>query len=186
MKVDDKIGKVERLLEEIKSGMKPSKGIDADRIVDIVYDKVINKISKEGLLAPKLQPPEYILSKFQEEEVKRWEEAFRSLNTDEKKIASFVLALDKQTTKNEIITRLFGKEKTTGTSYQDYSKKIDRLVELEIFRTDKAKRIYPNLFEKISFELKTYNPSEEKIKQVMDRLKRILIEEVEKNETDME
>jgi hypothetical protein len=181
-KVLDKLTKVEELLKEIKSTKQSTDVVKTDtmkQVVDAVYKRVMEQLKNEGIGRIELAPPEYILNKFQEKEVERWEEALRELDEDELKIASFVLSLNKQTTKSEIIAKIFGKQYTSGQAYMDYSKKIDRLIELEIFRTDKAKRIYPNLFEKVSSELKVYNPNEEKIKQVHDRILRIFIKKIE-------
>jgi uncharacterized protein YutE (UPF0331/DUF86 family) len=179
VKIEEKISKVEKLLEEIKSGFKSqTEAIDVDKIVDIVYNKVIDKISKEGVKIT-LPPAEYILNKFQENEVRRWEEKLEQLDSEEKKIGAFVIALGRQTTRKEILGKVFGASYTSGELYMTYTKKIDKLIELGIIRTDKAGRIYPAIEDNVRNTLETYNPSEEKIQEVMDRIKRIFIEKIE-------
>jgi len=182
MEIEKQLKKVEEILQDMRKNVSSSaEAIDTNKIVSLVYDKIIEKINKEGL-APKLQSSEYILEKFQEKEVKRWEEKLNELDEDELKIGAFVIALDRQTTKKEILGKVFGASYTSGELYQDYSKKIDRLVELGIFRTDTAKRIYPAVYETVKTTLETYKPSEEKIQQIMDRIKRIFIEKMEEEE----
>jgi intergrase/recombinase len=179
MKLEEKISKVERILEEIKSGLKSQpKDVDLDKIADIVYKRVVDKISREGMKIT-LPPAEYILNKFQENEVKRWEEKLEELDLDEKKIGAFIIALNRQTTRKEILGKVFGASYISGELYMAYTKKIDKLIELGIIRTDKAGRIYPAIEESVRNTLETYSPSEEKIQEVMDRIKRIFIEKIE-------
>jgi len=179
-KVLDKLTKVEELLKEIKS-TKQSTDVDKDidKIADVVYKRVMEQLKNEGIGKIELAPSEYILNKFQEKEVKRWEEKLNELDEDELKIGAFVIALDRQTTKREILGKVFGASYTSGELYQDYSKKIDRLIELGILRIDTAKRIYSAIYETVKTTLEAYKPSEEKIQEIMDRIKRIFIKKIE-------
>ena len=181
MKAEDKLNKVEKLLEEIKTGMKPSKNIDTDKIADSVYNRVMEKISKEGVKIV-LPPASYILNKFQKKEIERWEKKLKEIDKDGIKIGAFLIALNRQSTRKEILGKVFGASYTSGELYQKHTKKIDKLIELGIFRTDKIGRIYPSIENTVEQTLETYKPTKEQIQQITDRIKRIFIEKIEGEE----
>jgi len=193
-KLDTKLSKVEQLLKELKEDInkKPPIGNSTkvehkltdeaiDELTDKVTVKVIDKIRKEGFGTKIiLPPPKYILEKFQEQEIRRWEDKLKKLDEDHLRIGAFVIALDRQTNRKEIISAVFGSQYTSGDAYGKYTKLIDDLVEVLIIRADSQKRICPNIEAVVRESLKTYRADEEKIKNVIDRITRIFIEKIEK------
>ena len=175
----DKLEKIEQLLKEIKNEKpKGSAKIDVDKITEDVFNMVMDKLKKDGIGKVELAPAEYILGKFQEKEVGRWEKALRELTEDQLKIGAFCISLNRNTNKSEIISKVFGKQFTGGSKYSDYSKQIDGLIDAEILKKDKAGYLKINIEDKIRVEMASYNPTEEKIQNVIDRIKRIFIEKM--------
>ena len=181
--ISTKLEKVEQLLKEIKEDLSKKasvkiSGIDADAVRKIVKEE-ISKIDFKGDAKIVLPAPDYILEKFQEAEIRRWEGRLKELDEEHLKVGAFVLALDKQTTRKEVIGRVFGNSYTAGSGYTEKSKILDDLIEAAVLRTDTAKRIYPNVKELIRENLKTYNAGEEKIQNMIDRILRIFITKVD-------
>jgi len=179
----DKLDQMMQMLKEIQEEKKkPKKGdsVNEDEIVKRVYEKVMDKIGKDGICNKiSLLPAKYVLEKFQEKEINRWEKKLGELDHDHIKIGAFVIALGKATNRTEIITKVFGSNNATGAGYMKHAPKIDDLINLLVLRVDKQKRIYSNVSETIEENLKTYEPSQEKIRDTTDRILRIFIGKME-------
>ena len=184
-KVEKKLAKIEQLLKEVRDiESKRSTqftgaaiDVDTDAIADKVFSKVMDKISREGIGTKLvLPPPQYILETFQEKEIQRWEEKLNGLDEEHFKLGAFVIAYGKQVIRSDVISKVFGSENEKGDGFKKYSKKADELVQLLILRTDSKKRLYPNIEETVKENLKLYEASDEKVKNVIDRITRIFID----------
>jgi len=152
-KFDDAIASLKKFFSI--TGIIPENTINSEELISMIEQKIGNKQKIS------INPPEALKKEFLEMEKKKLINIIKNLDEDEKKILKWVEAIGKQTTRGLINKKVFGY--VSGEAYQNILKKCDHLEGLGLIKYDKAKRVYPNLKNKIAEDLSMFDATKEEI-----------------------
>lgn len=141
--------------------------IDSEQIVSQVLSR-IPKLS--GAITYEVAPIEKIRKDFLLETKEKLVSQITKLDDQQKKMLKWIEQNGKNSTKAQVFEACFGKSATSGLTYQNLSKKIVELGQLELIKLDPKQRIFPGLKERISQLIQQYGANEQEIDQVYNHI----------------
>lgn len=138
---------------------------------EAVIQAVLARIPKgAGVVTYEVAPLEKIKKDFLQAAKESVIGDISGLDDDQKRMLKWIEQRGAHSTKTNIFLNCFGKSATGGSRYQDFSRKVQEMAQLEVIRKDTQQRVFPHLKERISKLVSQYGATDQEVQQVYDHI----------------